>query len=327
MGIETEREQLGNFIESYNDETINNTKGLCNLVVRGMYTVAPEEVKSSDFLNNPAKVEVANALLSYQIALNDLIDFSHSNREDIGDIVKYLKEREIKQKITLGKKLEKLGSVETSSLIENAVKETELIEKNFHLFKNEPSFDDVEQYRNMVNAISNYVLSALILGEDKFSDKMSTGQEATTYDDIFNKYKWLVNGEYSNNSQRVVVIMHKLVMSSQIYDDWVGKDIDKQLGTESFFTAAMREKKDNIEETKIFLTNIKKSYEREARELGIGFLPQKGFDFFQKTMQDGMHWVTKISRFSNIEVLKGWAANIVIKNLGARERLYAQEII
>lgn len=323
MSVKTELAQVSNFAETFREENIKNVKGLCGLVVKGLYTIVPEEVKSSGFTESKEKVSVANALLNYQVWLNDRIDFTQSGRKDIGDIIGYLKTEEEESRSRLRKTLEQLGSDETNALISTTIKEIELAESHFHLFNREPSFDDTERYRNLVNAISNYALSALILGEDKFADKRVGSEEPKTWDELHQKYSWIMNSEYSNDSQRAVIIMHKLAMAAQIYDDWKGQHIDRQLGIESFATAALREKGGNKKEAEQFLLSVKDAYEREARELGIGLVPQKGFDFMQKVLQDGMAWATKTARFSQVPVIRKNTAKAVNK-LGNREMLYAE---
>jgi hypothetical protein len=310
---------------SYNEGTlsIKLDTGTCRSISRGLWTLVPEEMERSALFSggtmsiesgserapDPKRVEVVNALISYQIALNDRIDYAHAGREDLSDLVQSAKTSEATAKQKLQKALEVLDSEEVTELVQTSIADIELAERHFHLYNRTPSFHDVERHRCLVDACYVYQTSAIIFGGDRFADKMQgrEQEDSQTWDSLLEKYRWIMNGDYSNEAQRAVTIMYNLTMAANVYDDLKGYYIDRKLGIASLASAALEEKQGDRGAAKGFLLGIKASYEKRARDLGLSLTAQKGFDLVQWAVQEGLTWVTTTAKHGKNPYLKALA--------------------
>lgn len=323
-------DQTRNALKSYDKlKQVEQPVGvLTEGIVAGYLTLTPASVESSGFLKDPQRIVTLDRLLAYQVFLNDRLDFTHAGKPELSDLIDEARQNESRAKIRLDESLCKLNSPEITARVENALAEVEYVEHYFNLHKVDPSFDDIEKYRNIVNAINNVVASSIIYGGNSFPQRhLSEPLETLSWETVYDKYRWVLDEREANMDdvqERAVVISHNMAMAAQVDDDWKGQYIDRPLHVESFATGAMREAKNDTEEAEQFLNGVKQDYISKARKLGLGIVPAVGFNAMQSVLQSGMSKVTKGARYSEHPRLKEYFKKKV-QYLGMREKAYANE--
>jgi len=294
-------------------------------ILYGLETLVPSEVKASAILHNPDRMRVVDSLLAYQVRMNDRIDFANAGRSDIADLRSESVRLEAEAKSKLDSDLTKLNSPETKILIESAIKEVEVVESYIASRRMQLSFDDVEKYRNVVNAVSNCVVTAAVLGPQFLPGRLETlPQERLNWQGIYDKYKWAFGSEPANNVERTIMIMHNLGMAGQIDDDWFGRHIDEALGIYSYADAALDEKHHNEVEAHEFLDGIRKAYLDQAKRLGLSPMGIKMIDGVQRRLQKTMNWFTRKARFSQNPKVQHFIREKVTTKMGVREKAFAE---
>lgn len=321
--------QIKNFLKGRSEikhsQTEYKPRAIQSGILYGLETLIPQEIKSSGILQNQDRLRMVDDLLAYQVRMNDRIDFTYSGRNDIADIKAECVNQETQAKINLDLSLGTINSPEIKTIILNSFKEVEVIEQYIHFKRGRLSFDEVEKYRNLVNAISNCAVTASILGpQSKLLERLKPlSSEDLTWQGIYKKYAWVFDDNSSNNVEKTIMIMHNLGMAGQIDDDWYGKHIDRTLGIDSLANAAMEEKQQNQSQAKEFLDGIKKAYLDKTESLGLSSLGIKIIDTFQKRLQKTMSWCTRKARFSNNQSLSSWLKQNITSKMGVREKAFA----
>jgi hypothetical protein len=145
-------------------------------ILYGLNTLIPKTVRRSGILNDSARREMVDKLLIYQVRLNDRLDFERSRRTDMSDIVTEATEKEAEAKEQLEESL--IGFDEgLKQIIFNMLEEVEIVENHAARRAGMMTFDEVEQYRNIVNAISNCLLTVTILGTNSLNGRLTTLSE------------------------------------------------------------------------------------------------------------------------------------------------------
>lgn len=245
-----------------------------SLIIIGFSSVIPEQVKASGILNNPQRIAVVDAVEQYMVALNDRVDYEGSGRDDIPDLIKETKDTEVSKKMELDRALADLPEEEQQRArenIETAAMEIEFVEDWIRKKRdtNNVTFNDVDIYRNITNAISNVALSSVIFGPGSLTDRVKQikGMDVQS---IIDKYAWVTGRHPQNEIEKGVMIAHNIAMAVQIIDDWKGRDIDKLLNASSYAVAVLRSVGDIESIAKVWLYDEKDKYIERARGLGIG---------------------------------------------------------
>ena len=324
--------QVKNFLKATGKVKTANfeykTSGIQLVILYGLETLIPNEVEASGILTNPHRRRMIKNLLEFQVRLNDRIDFANAHRQKTAEFTQDAIKKEAEAKTKLDASLSKVQSPELEVTIKNATAEVEAVEAYIGLRKGNLSFDDIEKYRNIVNAISNCAVTRAILGPNYIADRTTTlPTNKMNWQGIYEKYRWVLSSDPQNNVERTVQIMHNLGMAGQIDDDWYGRHIDRALGIESFASAALNEKAHNLEQAKEFLDDIKSAYLAQAKKLGLNPAGVVLIDGVQKRMQKVMNWVTRKARYSENPHLKEYLNAKVVPRMGIREKAFAQEKI
>lgn len=321
--------QVQNFLKATGEIKTANLEykagGFQSGILYGLETLIPNEVKTSGILTNPDRRKMVDDLLAFQIRLNDRIDFANAHRQKTAGFTQdaILKEAEAKTKLDAS--LNKIQSSELVVTIRDATAEVEAVEAYIASRKGNLSFDDIEKYRNIVNAISNCAVTKAILGSNYLADRLQTlPADKMNWKGIYEKYRWVLSSDPQNNVERTVQIMHNLGMAGQIDDDWYGRHIDQAMGIEAFASAALDEKAHNPEQAKEFLDDIKSAYLAQAKRLGLNPAGAALIDEVQKRMQKIMNWITRKARYSENTHLKEYLNTKVVPKMGIREKAFAQ---
>lgn len=321
--------QVQNFLKATGEVKIANLEykagGIQSGILYGLETLIPNEVKASGILTNPDRRRMVDDLLAFQVRLNDRIDFANAHRQETAEFTKDAINKEAEAKIKLDGSLSKVQSPELETTIGNAAAEVEVVETYIASRKGNLSFDDIEKYRNIVNAISNCAVTRAILGPNYLTDRLQTlPSDKMNWQGIYEKYRWVLSSDPQNNVERTVQIMHNLGMAGQIDDDWYGRHIDQAMGIESFASAALVEKAHDPKQAKEFLNDIKSAYLAQAKRLGLNPAGAILIDEVQKRMQKVMNWVTRKARYSENTHLKKYLNTKVVPKMGIREKAFAQ---
>lgn len=301
-GIKREVQQVKNFVSA--GKEINRADhqpgSLQRNILRGLLTIMPGEVKAAQILESPQYMAVIDAIGGYEIGLNDRIDFEGSRRADISDITGQARKREEGAKVKLMQALQRLPESERTHIqrsIEISTQEVEVVERWIREKRdnNSITFEDVDVYRNLVNAVSNVTITSLLLGPEQIRNRYMRpieGQQINLQV-IKDRYGWVFGESPRNDAERAVMIMHNMGMAAQIIDDWHGVHIDELLNIPSYATEALRASKGDRNQVKVFLAKIQEGYESRARKLGIGIVAAKGAQAAFVLMQKANEYFTK----------------------------------
>lgn len=322
-------EQVTNFVKGR--ELLHETRKIYSpgrvqtLALAGYLTIAPNEIEKSEFLKSPGRMKLVDILLLHQMAMNDRIDME--GKPGLEKTIAKIKEGEVKAKGFVFEQVEKLPEDErqkTREILENLIKETEFIEGWVRLNKGRLTFDDVEKYRNVVNAIANCGISAIIFGESELGGRMGSIKEDLSFESVYKKYDWVFLGrDYQNATERAVMISHANIMITQIDDDWLGREIDRSLNIPSFASAALEECSHDEVSAKDFLREVKNGYIAKARNLGLGTLPLYVVEYFSRKYQEFNRFLTRSEKFREAMAKIG-KEDVITDRLHARERAFVE---
>lgn len=293
----------------------------------GLSTIVPNEVERSGILESPERRRVINVLANYQVRLNDLLDFRGAGRAGLGEIISEAATKEQEQKIELDRAINNISDgklrEKTRQLVSNSIEELVTVEEYARLNRHRMTFEQAEDYRNLVNAINETIDTALILGTEHFEGRLHTiSKEHLSYKSIYEKYKWIFNGEYRNNAERALMIMHNVAMVAQIDDDWYDVNIDKLLNIPSMGIMAIEEKKEDVNKAKKFLKGIRLTYRDKAHEFGIGLVAERTFTEYIRRGKQISKFLLTNARYDSGSPRKALWSKLVNKYLGKREQLY-----
>ena len=297
-----EKQQIENFGKNARDIfNIDTDNKFLKLALSGLSTIVPKEVNNSKILENEKLLNVGENLLSFQITLNDRIDFEYSNREDLVEFNEYFWEKEEKAIKRLDSSLQLLDDKAEAFIIRDRintlVKETEFVEKYIREKGDNITLDDAIEYRRLVNAIAISTLTGILLGQKHLSDMYKTEyQGELSWDKIKEKYQWIFDGNAKNKVQRAVVIMDRIVTVTQIDDDWYGKDIDRLLSIPTIALAAIRQNNGNEAKAKKELNSLRSDYMTEARKQGLAVIPTFGATTITFLYQWAFNSVNQLTR-------------------------------
>lgn len=304
INLPGERQQLANFARARRklSEAPYKPHLMQKGIILGLMTVLPGEIKSSGILNNPQRMAVVDALVAYQARVNDRLDFEGSGRSDIAEITKESKqvETDYRQKLEhalSGLSEEKRGK--TIEIIDSSVHEVEAVEQWIREKRdvNDLNFSNVDIYRNIVNAISNVTITAVMLGPERFSSHLDPiPADWLDVQSIIDKYAWVSGNHPATSAERAVMIMHNVAMVSQIIDDIYGDHIDKLLNIPTCFSAALAMTGGDRKTAKRFLHQEADRYKEKAHELGLGKLAIKAPMMFMSAMERVNASVTRSAR-------------------------------
>lgn len=299
-------------------------------ILYGLMTLIPDVVRESNYFGDPIRTLVVNNLITLQVRMNDRLDFENApNSDRFESIVLETREGERAVREEIGQNIDLLTpperSAETRRIIDNATREVEFVEAYIAERRGSLSFLDIVRYRNLVNAISCCAVIATMLGPVYFSDRLgSIDSESISWQAVYTKYQWLFDGKPLDLVERTLMVIHNIVMASQVDDDWYGRYIDPILGVSSLYTAAAIETRGGSDpEINMLLQKMKRSYIRHARNLGIGYIPTTAVNTVQKTVQKTLAAVTRIGRKTQVKLI----CHRISPRLGLREHLYAQDKI
>ncbi len=328
-------QQLSNFKTAREKLTTTDFhfKSMLKLLMLGLLTLIPDLVENSGVLIDNKHLKTIAGLLSYQISLNDLLDFQHSGRDDIGEVIATASAKEQLAYQHLLELLNQTCKPEQIKLVQNCIAEIITIE-TWAAAKRDWSIQDAIEYRNLVNAVSNVLVTTVTLKfPQQIVDKLESDSEHPSIEGIRAKYDWILTNQYDNRLERTILIMHNLAMAGQIDDDRFGVEIDSVLNIHSVALVAKEYFQDDskVEQE---LNRLKTQYLSAARQLGLSPIAVTGIDFAQgQLMQRSMAWLTH-SRVSHIPVWKRlmqrraqtgkWPFQLGDNHtsVGLRERLY-----
>ncbi len=308
-------------------------KSMLKLLMLGLLTLIPDEVETSGVLADDKHLKTIVGLLRYQISLNDLLDFQHSGRTDIEDVLSVAITKEqlaYKQMLDL---LNQTCIPEQIERVQNCIAEITTVE-TWASTKQSWTIEEAVEYRSLVNAISNVLVTSVVL---KFPQhlivRLGSRSNQPTIETIREKYSWILTNHYVNRLERTIIIMHNLAMAGQIDDDLFGQRIDKVLNVQSVALVAQEYFQDDAE-VKNELRHIKTQFLKTAQRLGLSPVAVHGIDVAQgQLMQRSMTLLTH-SRESKNPIWKNlmrrraqtgkWPFRLSDENtaVGLRERLY-----
>ena len=301
-----------------------------SLVLRGLYTIIPDNLVASGHLHNPIRMKVIDSLLAYLFRLNDYQDFAGAGRSGLDKEAEETKQIVEEKKRALDLNIEDIPGEEQREeirrIIDNAVAENIFIERYIRLKRHNLSFDDIEKYRSLINAINNCTTTAIILGSEQLQERLPSIKEELSWEAIYEKYSWVFGDNYQNNAERAIIIMHNIAMAGQVDDDFYGSHIDKSLNTPSFSSAAMAEHDNDKDKAKEFLNGIKRSCMAKARKVGLGFVETEAIILSLKTLQQIHSFITRMSRRYSKQLGKLGLLDIIATKFGkfVREKAYIE---
>ncbi len=321
--------QVRNFLHARPElkeaKTHYETGKIQSCILYGLATLVPNEVETSGILTDPDIRRMVDDLLAYQVRLNDRIDFTNAHRKETIEFTQDAIAKENEAKTQLVSSLAIINSPEFEVVVRDATAEVEIVEAYIASQKGSTSFDDIEKYRNIVNAISNCTVTRAIMGSAYLTNRLQTlPPEKMNWQGIYEKYRWVLSSEPQNNLERAVQIMHNLAMAAQVDDDWYGRHIDRVLGIKSFASAALDEKNQDPKQAKEFLDGIKSAYLVQAKSLGLNPVGVAVVDGIQNRIQVFLSWATRKARYSENTRLKNYLNANVVPRLGMREEAFVK---
>lgn len=260
-------------------------------IIHGLLTIAPDIVENYKILEDKERLVATDALIKYQIGINDRIDFEGSNRPDLDDLTQITKQEEQDRHSAFQEAIQKLPENDRKLIeqqAETALQEVEIVEEWIRKKRDTypVSFQDMNHYRNTVNAISEVQVMSMMLGPDVLAARLPTATGKMEIQDIMDKYAWLSGRSSQNSIEQAMMIMHNIAMSSQVVDDWNDRKIDGLLNTPSFASAAFKMLDGDEEQAGIYLKTVQQNYQGRAQFLGLGKVPSSGitqlFNVFAK---------------------------------------------
>jgi hypothetical protein len=297
--LPSEFRQIGNFLNAKSKlKNVPNLRGSQTTILLGLMTIIPEEVKLSGILENPQRLAVIGAIVNYQIALNDRLDFEGAKRTDISDLMQEARNREVSARTKLDTMLINLPEAESKQAkdgIDVAVGEIEFTEKWIREKR------DIDRYRNLVNAALNVATISVLFSREKLPLQEQIGNnENTTIEDLADKYAWVMGDNPSNNVERAVMIMHNVVMAAQIVDDWHGRNIDELLNIPSYASGALKMADGDKKTAKAVLNRKRSEYKAKARALGLGTIATEGPIMLTSILSGAYSFLVKRARSSEL---------------------------
>jgi|GEM_PF-4002975 len=249
-------------------------------------TLAPHVVSSETVLSNPPRVEASNALIKYQISLNDEIDFAGSGRTDIDDILQNLKESKAVDKACLDEAILQLTpheKAEVEGVIQSAENEVRVVEDDIRAIRDTRPvrFEEADRYRSLANAISEVEVIGVLLGADKLKSCIQPIEECKlSMEAIEDKYRWLIDDMPSTSLEKAMSVMHSTCQAVQIIDDWNGRHIDPLLRIPTYASAALYMHQGDEDGAHRYLAVKRKEYEARARRGGLNRFSSKAASTF-----------------------------------------------
>jgi len=299
-------------------------------ILGGLITIIPDEVHQSRILERPELSSVAGDLISFQIALNDRLDFALSSRKDINSIIEVSREKEDRARERLNLSTRILDDPAKAhwirSAVDNLVTETEVIEKYVRENSSNLSFADAIKYRRLVNAIASCTVTGVLLGREHLAERLQTiNKDNLNWDTIYRKYEWVFGNTAKNSVEKAVIVMDRVATAGQIDDDWFGRHIDDLLAIPTPALIAIREANGNEEEAKQKLYQQRKIFIDDARTQGLGMLPVKAVTVGFKEMQKANRVVTRSAR-KHYPLLQRFGLTSKLK-LPVRETAYVEGVL
>lgn len=292
-------------------------------ILYGLATLIPEDIKHSGILSNPDRRKMVDHLLSFQVRLNDKMDFENAHRQETVTMAADALQEMNRVKTNLDASLHRLQAHELTETIRSTSEEVQIVEAYIASRKGTLSFDDIEKYRSIVNAINNCAVTQAILGPEYLADRLqSLPEDQMSWQAISEKYRWVLSLDPQNNVERAVIIMHNLAMAAQVDDDWYGRGIDRALGIESFATAALKENGNNHHKSKELLDGIRDSYKSGAKKLGFNAVGVEAIASLFKIIAFGMSWTTRQARHSKYPRMKNFFESKFVRKFGIREKAF-----
>ncbi len=183
-------------------------------VLGGLLTIIPEEVHQSRILERPELSSVAGDLISFQIALNDRLDFALSGRQEIKGLIEKSEEKEKRAREAFDSSARILDDPAKAhwirSVVDNLVTETEVVEKHIRENGSNLSFADAIKYRRLVNAIASCTVTGVSLGREHLAERLQTiNKDDLNWDTIYHKYEWVFGETARNPVEKAVIVMDR----------------------------------------------------------------------------------------------------------------------
>ncbi|MEI6222993.1 MAG: hypothetical protein WCP97_09610 [bacterium] len=254
-------EHAFSFFNTFKSKEVGKLTPGLTFVIRGVATLLPEE--SSIFLRDPKKIALFASVFVMQMALNDMVDFLGASSNEAAK--EFCKNSYRTAESGYKKALNNIDDANVRKryerIIEQSVKEVVLVEKWIREKQKTTIFtqQDVQEYRELVNAIEVATNVSLIIGENNLANISSNWQ--MSFATIKEKYQWIRDGKTENNSERAVVAMFNLAMAAQIEDDRA----DRRSGIDPWLSIPSFAEKFSDEE----LNLLRKKYVRKSKEFGM----------------------------------------------------------
>lgn len=295
---------------------------------RGPLWGLASELEASGFINSPEDTHVVNTLGEYQVALNDLFDFRGANRPELDNITSDLEGQATKIKQKLNETIDQIADqnkrVDVKNAIENSVIELEFIESYVRSGQIPLTIDNVDKYRNVVNAINEIVDISLVLGIDRFKKRLAPiPKESFSWESIYEKYRWVFEGQYENEPEKYLIMLHNLAMSAQLVDDWHDIEIDRLLGIPSFGVVIIDSFDGNKKQARKNIAKRIRVYKDKAQEIcGVGYFSQGLFVSAVGWFKATSNFALRQAKYSKNTQIRERFSRFVKKSLGNREQKY-----
>jgi len=240
-------------------------------ILIGLLIIIPDEVKKSRFLERTDLLKIVQALLDYQLALNDLMDFVLSGRNNINGLIKKTRERVNKNRKNLDLLIDKLGDLDEKILIrkitDNCIDETWEVEKYVRRITDKLDLSGAIEYRRIVNAIAICSVISVIFGRQSLEKRLySISKNSFDWDNINKKYQWVFGNSPKNSIEKAVIVMDRITTMAQLDDDWSGRHIDALLRVPSTALIALKETGNDENAALKRIQSERKRFVKKAKE-------------------------------------------------------------
>lgn len=240
-------------------EDVDRIWPLSTMLIANLKASFPE--LTNDYLTKHGNLQLFNHMVAMGVFINDCFDLSRY--AEFGNNPSLVEKAYNKWQSLRQAAFNTIERFETSSENKDALhKRLVLYEQETILIESEAlkianwDFASIKLYRETTNAIALVNLSAVLLGgEENEADNFT---EDTTYQQIIEKYSWIMNREPLSERQRKLAGLFNATMAVQVVDDINDKQIDLKLELPTFAT-----------QTEVDVQEILAGYIAQAKKYGI----------------------------------------------------------
>ena len=225
-----------------------------SITLVGMKAAFPERFSNEQLLRNK-NFRFYNCLVWLGLEINDAVDIiPKARQEGRQELVENIFQ-EWKLAYRSAENAADLDPDQLDSnlqIMENYQREILFLEKTIRdLPTNQIDYSSVCGYRELMNAIGVIHNAAALFGSQEISQRtFSIPKEDLSFNKIQEKYAWIINGSYANETERKLVALYNTCMGVQVVDDWNDINDDQYLGLHTFATEIFAKHQGDVESAK-----------------------------------------------------------------------------